>query len=256
MSDMSNIYFVDVEPKGEPGEPMSDIAQEVDAIKVFQSWGLLPRTIERLIYCGIKGLEHLEHMTLADMEIIFNQDSQLGEKILFRKCLRKWKDHNGFEPLVPDISYVERPPKYFRSNSYRDLSPEPFNGRISPAPKDKDFNLRELLRDSLKGVNLLSSYEKNFTLTNKEQCYICQVTVDYHMRKYPRMKMSLDQIVNYVREIIKAFPSELESTYYVPRSKSATKAPQGKLYHRYLNVYSKIRKESIKSRESTPSDFG
>lgn len=86
----------------------------------------------------------------------------------------------------------------------RTVTPTP----ISLHPAIGVFNLRELLRNTLKGIKLLSSYEKDHMLSSSEQLYLCHVIVDFHMTT--REKMTSNEMAYYAREIVKVFPTEVE----------------------------------------------
>ncbi|XP_059622817.1 uncharacterized protein LOC132266011 [Phlebotomus argentipes] len=244
MNDEDNMFLMD---------------DDTESLKVLQSWGLQPRTVERLLYCGIAKIVHLKLMKSSDIDVVFNEDTRLGEKILFRECLSMWKEHNGITSMPQetmsmnclDLTHGESP-KYSPQNSMesRTLTPIP----VSLHPALGIFNLRELLRNTMKGIKLLSSYEKDHSLTSSEQLYLCHVIVDFHMAS--RQKMTSNEMAYYAREIVKLFPTENESTYFMRRTGVGGKKPQGKLYYRYANTVFKFKKDAEKRRESSPSDFG
>ncbi|XP_055696520.1 uncharacterized protein LOC129797719 [Lutzomyia longipalpis] len=243
MTQNNELYFVDPEYKA-------------DATRIYHSWGLQQRTVDRLLYCGISTLEHLIYMTAEDTEIVFKDDSMLGEKILFRKSLKKWREHNGFDDH-PDTNASttsdRQKPETIKDFELKISQPRrcswESDSSVPATANPKHLDVRDLLRGTHKGIKILNAYDKNCMLTNSEQAQICHIIVDHHMAK--DRKMSLEQMSYYAKDIVKAFPSEVERTYFLPRSMSGTKCPQGKLFHRYSNENAKLKKNE---RDNTPSE--
>uniref|UniRef100_A0A1B0C951 Uncharacterized protein n=1 Tax=Lutzomyia longipalpis TaxID=7200 RepID=A0A1B0C951_LUTLO len=192
-------------------EDMFFVDDETDALKVFHAWGLQSRTIERLLYCGITKIIHLKLMIPADLDVVFDEATRLGEKILFRDSLRTWREHNGLGLMTQDMMNTMEGQNVESPTSSPQNSVESRNMTSTPLSLlqiAEGFNLRELLRSTLKGVKLLASYDKDHTLTSSEQLYLCHVIVDFHMAT--RQRMTSDEMAFYAKEIIKSFPTEHE----------------------------------------------
>ncbi|GAB0091172.1 hypothetical protein DMENIID0001_059850 [Sergentomyia squamirostris] len=66
---------------------------------IFCKWGLSPAAIDRLLHCGITSYQHLHFIDSPTISKIFNEDSFLGDSIMFRMNLEAWRRANKFQIL-------------------------------------------------------------------------------------------------------------------------------------------------------------
>ncbi|GAB0096432.1 hypothetical protein DMENIID0001_119400 [Sergentomyia squamirostris] len=236
---------------------------ETDIGSIVSNWGLKATTIERLSHCGINKINHLRLMSPADLDIIFSDDRRLGEKIIFRESLKVWREENRFEPDVVHEEFNGLHPTTHINNreNHNVMKGETSADSITSSPPNlpeavafnsattshqymaaggsPSFNLRQILYHNPRGIELLESYQNLRKLTVNEQLFICHVIVDYHLST--RHRMLYEDMAYYSNQIVQAFPTEKEETYF-SRKGGVSGRPHGKLYFRYSNTVKKLKK--------------
>ncbi|XP_055382305.1 uncharacterized protein LOC129612599 [Condylostylus longicornis] len=220
---------------------------ESEAMKLYMEWNLSNHAILVLSECCINSIEILKMIHSHDIDEIFNTRQLIGDKIKFRYNLQKWRIQNKFESLTctdNSTTSINTAVEHFPNNSFVEKEPQ-----IDPP----NLDVRKILSKTLAGNDILTKFEYKKHLTEIDQTAIVRIIVDHYLYK----EHSMDSVTmkNVAKEIIEVFPSENESTYYIPRGRN--KRPSGKLYDRYLNAKYKRKLKTLrnhsekKSRKST-----
>ncbi|GAB0091037.1 uncharacterized protein DMENIID0001_058340 [Sergentomyia squamirostris] len=182
---------------------------------IFCKCGLSPAAIDRILHCGITSYQHLHFLDSPTISKIFNEDSFLGDSIMFRMNLEAWRRANKVdcEEIVSD----------FPTNSIT-----------------RSFSLEATLKGSLKGQNILKDFVQFQILSGTNQSDLVEIIVETHLLH--EKTLGREAGMEYAKQIVHLFPSENTKTYYVPsKPKEGVKNPKGKIASKVKNTKSKYK---------------
>ncbi|GAB0087625.1 hypothetical protein DMENIID0001_019540 [Sergentomyia squamirostris] len=209
----------------------------VEAESIVSKWGLSPAGVGRLRHCGIFSGDHLRMIDSHTISRIFNEDSFLGDSLIFRMQLESWRKSNGVSErnsgsgtMFPDLVASDNDNSILKSAS-----------------------LESILNKSLKGKSILNDFQRNKILSSGNQNDLVQIIVEGHLLH--DRKLGKQCGMEYAGKIVELFPSEKVETYYVPADSKAgvksLKNPRGKIaakkrntIARYSSVFKKIRRDT------------
>ncbi|XP_054085633.1 uncharacterized protein LOC128921594 [Zeugodacus cucurbitae] len=180
-------------------------------LELLKSWGLLNEIIDTLIERGVNSFLILEKMQIDDVDAFFNRcDAKyFGERIKFKAGLREWRTKKGI-PFICDqetqtantevLDWLKKISSDLSSVNSGECSMLPCS------PQTKNFNLRELLKTSVKGQLALSYQEKHGYLDSKNQKNLTHCIVDNYIGLGRKMQYS--DMREWANEIVAVFPKE------------------------------------------------
>ncbi|XP_054081432.1 uncharacterized protein LOC128919883 [Zeugodacus cucurbitae] len=207
-------------------------------LELLKSWGLLNEIIDTLIERGVNSFLILEKMQIDDVDAFFNRcDAKyFGERIKFKAGLREWRTKKGI-PFICDqetqtantevLDWLKKISSDLSSVKSGECSMLPCS------PQTKNFNLRELLKTSVKGQLALSYQEKHGYLDSRNQKNLTHCIVDNYIGLGRKMQYS--DMREWANEIVAVFPKEKKEFYFLER-KMGKKNPSGKLFSRWANA--------------------
>ncbi|CAH0380771.1 unnamed protein product [Bemisia tabaci] len=250
---------------------------------LLKEWGLPQAVIKKFEENDITTKDHLRQMKIEDVEHLLT----LGQKINFRGKLEAYNQLDN-APVV--IEVVQPAPENVVENILENVPPENPNPlsdinlggdgddsgpskrtplRCSPrtsnvnrpdptevTPKNlfgtrsPTINFREFLESSLKGRSILSYYRLKNELNDENRRILSTLLITNEMEnclKIPNCK--LDSLADL---IVKEFPTEEKSNWYVPFAMEGKKrtCAGGKLYHFYHNERRTLREAGMLARRT------
>lgn len=110
-----------------------------------------------------------------------------------------------------------------------------------------EIDLKNVLSSTIAGQDILDNFAINKVLREADQTIIARLVVEQYQLRH--MKMDPSIMRRAAKAIVELFPTEVEATYYIPRSQNIR--PSGKLYDRYFNTY-KTNKKPTSTEEPPP----
>ncbi|XP_054087036.1 uncharacterized protein LOC128921961 [Zeugodacus cucurbitae] len=228
----------------------SKIIPENDLLRMFGNDIQINEQGDLTYTCVEEDTDLLNLLKKFDLETLFLglKIKNIGLRAEFREKLFFWrKSKFGIEDET--LSQTSKVVGWLEKNRHKD-SPCSSNNSIRNAFGSQP--LSTFLNDNSAGKQLIQYYEEWTCFTNKKRdAHIKIILEDVMLTK---TKLRPEHFASIVEEIISLFPNEKESQdyYYIPRQRK--KNPSGKLYSKYFNLKTKIRKSSPSAERSLSSE--
>ncbi|XP_037940459.1 uncharacterized protein LOC119673270 [Teleopsis dalmanni] len=185
--------------------------------------------LNRIIAFGLEA-DDLQFLTEDDIRELFPLN-MLRSRVRFRAKINDWK-----EKLSSDTSFDAENLTESSQNSQPSLK-----------------SLLQIMQESSNGRRILQYYEENSNLSNKEREGIIEIILDEYCI-YQKRKLKPEDMKTLADEIIQLFSCEKKNYdyYYIPRQRK--KSPSGKLFSKYFNIRTKLRKLSESHKAAFEND--